>query len=409
MLDQRTKKILEYSFHQPKKILLHSQQYNDIAQKNCENIIGAIEIPVGLAGPLLLDGQYAKGEFCIPLATTEGCLVASINRGIKALRSNVTVDIHCHVSHPNTKPNAAKSLLPNNMINTSLIIHVERVGITRSPVFEASSVSEANDFAIWLQDPIRGVEMQEIISEQSRYLELMSFEVAVVDKEIFILFRFDPKDAMGMNMVTSAVAHLVKYYFAIHFPNVVCLAVSSNWCSDKKPSRLSQDGGRGIRGEAKAFISHEVLETVLKTNAKALLKVYKSKLQTGSKLAGIYGQNSHIANIVAALFLATGQDPAHVVEGSLSTTQLEIHEEGVEISLVMPSIVCGTIGGGTHLPTPKNGLAMLGLMPDVDNPGHSSLAFAEIIMATVLAGELSLLAALSAGHLARAHDQKRGK
>jgi hydroxymethylglutaryl-CoA reductase (NADPH) len=395
MLDLRTKEILEYSLKTPENILIHQEQYNQIAQKNCENIIGAIEIPVGIAGPLVLDGQYAKGEFCIPLATTEGCLVASINRGIKAFRSNVV--------------GAKKNLPSPNVINRSLITHVERIGITRSPVFEASSIEKANTFVEWLQDPIRGEEMQDCIAEQSRYLELMSFEVAVQERCVFILFRFDPKDAMGMNMVTSAVAHIVQSYIPLHFPDIICLAVSSNWCSDKKASRLSQEEGRGIRGEAQAIISHEVLEIVLKTSAEAILNTYAVKLQQGSNLAGIYAANSHVANIVAALFLATGQDPAHVVEGALSTTKVVSHPDGIEISVVMPSIVCGTIGGGTQLPTQQEGLAMMGLLPDGEHPGQSSLAFAEIIVATVLAGELSLLAALSAGHLASAHDEKRRK
>lgn len=339
-------------------------------QPYCENVIGAVQIPLGLAGPLPLKGEFWNGEYQIPLATTEACLVASVNRGAKALRHAGGVDVE-----------------------------LKLIGVSRAPVFRlkhAISVKEAEAFLQKNEE-----KMREIVAQGSEYLELLNFEVRVVNDLLFVRFFFDSKDAMGMNMATFATDQIAQKLIG-PILNAELISLSSNFCSDKKPCRDHREIGRGFRVRARAQLSAQILKEVLKTNAEKMMEVHRAKLVEGSMLAGAHAQNAHHANVVAALFAATGQDLAHVVEGSMGSTHLCRVSDDLEISIEVPALLCGVVGGGTDLPSFQKVLSLIGLHKGLI-PGQKNKEFAGVIAGAILAGELSLLACLAENQLAQVH------
>jgi hydroxymethylglutaryl-CoA reductase (NADPH) len=343
------------------------------AEANCENIVGSVEIPLGLAGPLSINER----KVILPLATTEGCLVASINRGCKAI-------------------NAAGGAK----------LEVERVGITRAPVFRLDNLNDGEKAKQWFEDNFEL--LAEEVTTTSNYLELEKVETFQEEKLFFVKFYFDSKDAMGMNMAVIAVSHLIENVIPKDL-GISCIALSGNLCSDKKAAKVNIDSGRGFKAKAEVTLSEEIIRHVLKTDAKSILEVYEAKVLVGSRLAGCLGANCHHANVVAALYLATGQDPAHVVEGCLGSTIVEFEKGNLKISVNLPSIICGVVGGGTILPKQREALELMGLKADKKQPGLANTLFAENIAGAVLAGEISLLAALANNDLAKAHASLRDK
>lgn len=376
---ERIRKILQGKESILEKIPQSSEEYFEAATSNCENIIGTVSVPVGVAGPLKI--QDIAEEIAVPLATTEGCLVASINRGMKAIYES----------------GGAK-------------VTIKKVGITRAPVFEVESKEQSQKAIAWCKDNLE--ELKAKTRETSRFLELLKVETRAANAPqgtdlLFIKFYFDAKDAMGMNMATIACEHLIKELIEPQ-TGLKCIALSGNLCVDKKPARENIEKGRGFTTTAEVRITKSVLKEVLKTSSEAINNVYEAKIVTGSALAGSLGANSHIANVVAALYLATGQDIAHTVEGSLGSTEVKIDDKGgVIVRVHLPAIICGVIGGGTKLPKQQEALKLLGVLADETKPGAANEKFAKIITATVLAGELSLLAALASSDLAQAHASLR--
>jgi len=225
---------------------------------------------------------------------------------------------------------------------------------------------------------------------------------------VYVRFEFDTKDAMGMNMVTIASDAMSKLIEAK--TKAKCLSVSGNMCIDKKPSALSMIEGRGKSVVAEAVIKKDIVKSVLKTTPEDIVELNYRKNLMGSALAGSLGHNAQFANMVAAMYIATGQDPAHVVEGSLGITMAEQDANGLYISVYMPAVNVGTVGGGTGLATQKEALSILGCAGSTATPGETAKKFAEIVAATVLSGELSVLAAQASGQMTRAHVKLgRGK
>ncbi len=223
----------------------------------------------------------------------------------------------------------------------------------------------------------------------------------MVGRNVYLRFVFDTCEAMGMNMVTFASERITQLIKAK--TKIECFSLTGNLCVDKKPAWLNFIRGRGKRVWTEVKIKKEVVKKVLKTTPEKIAEVVYRKCLLGSAMAGSVGFNGHYANIVAALFLATGQDMAHVVEGSLGITTAEVIEKGsLYFSVYLPDLMIGTVGGGTHLPTQKEALSVLGLGK---GKRGEALKFAEIIGGAVLAGELSLMAALASGDLARAHEK----
>jgi len=349
--------------------------YSAIFGRCCENVIGYVPIPVGVAGPLLVNGQ----QIHLPMATTEGCLVASTHRGCKALTASGGV--------------------------TAI---VTGDGMTRGPCVRMSSLKEATRLKMWIQEPNNFAQLKQEFESTSRFARLQDVKVAIAGRNVYLRFRSSTGDAMGMNMLSKGCEKALGF-LQEHFADMQIVSLSGNYCTDKKPSSLNWIEGRGKSVVCEATIKGEVVSSVLKTTVQAMAALNIQKNLVGSAMAGsIGGFNAHAANIVTALFLATGQDPAQNVESSNCLTIMEPTEDGenLYVSCTMPSIEVGTIGGGTHLPAQAACLELLGVRgASKENPGRNAEKLAEIVCAGVLAGELSLMAALSAGHLTRSHMQ----
>ncbi|WP_460126258.1 hydroxymethylglutaryl-CoA reductase (NADPH) [Stetteria hydrogenophila] len=346
--------------------------FEELYGRNIENPIGAVQIPLGVAGPLRVNGDYARGDFYIPLATTEGALVAGVNRGCKAV----------------TLSGGAR-------------VKVLRDGMARAPLLWTPSVEEAARLVEWVKGNLDGV--REAAESTTRHGRLVDVQVFQVGNLVWLRFVYSTGDAMGMNMATIA-SEAACDYIARNYPGEArCVALSGNMCVDKKPSCLNKLLGRGKYVVAEAVIRRDVAESVLKARPEDIHYVNVAKNLLGSAAAGSLSFNAHYANIIAAIFIATGQDVAQVVESSMGYTWTELRGGDLYVSVTLPSLEVGTVGGGTWLPTQREALAMLGVAGGGDPPGVNALKFAEIVAAAVLAGELNLLAALAAGHLARAH------
>lgn len=352
----------------------HSLDVQRASHRNCENFIGVAQIPMGVVGPLRVRGQQADGDFYVPLATTEAALVASTNRGCAALREA-----------------------------GGAVVRVEDVGMTRAPVFRTSGIVQTQQFLQWIQD--HEDDIRRVAEGTSRFLRLLEVRPFAFGTTVFLRFRFDTGDAMGMNMATIACDRAVNDLIEPE-TGVPCIGLSGNYCVDKKPAHVNFQEGRGKRIYAEILLEAPILHHILKTDARSLVEVQYRKNLLGSIAAGSMGYNAHFANVVAAFFIATGQDPAHVVEGSMGITCIEPRgPDSVFASIFMPDVPLGAVGGGTALDTQREALAMLGVSPDPERRGEAVTRLAEILGAVVLAGELSLMAAFTSNDLARAHEK----
>ncbi|MDD5142183.1 hydroxymethylglutaryl-CoA reductase (NADPH) [Methanoregula sp.] len=343
-----------------------------VTKRNCENMIGTVQVPVGVAGPVLVNGGCASGKYWLPLATTEGALVASVNRGCNAI----------------TKAGGAE-------------VRILHDGMTRAPVFATESVAHAVQVCDWVKahrDELRAA--AESTTSHGKLTDIVTF---VTGTSVYVRMEFDTKDAMGMNMVTIASAKVAD--MIAQGTGARLIALSGNMCTDKKPAAINAIMGRGRSVVAGVALTHEQVKTIFKTDAQSLFEVNYRKNLVGSARAGAMGFNAHAANIVAAMFIACGQDAAHAIDGSTCITTVDQTEQGVYVSVTLPSLPVGTVGGGTGVDTQQECLKLLGVAGSGTPPGTNAKKLAEIIGAGVLAGELSLLGALAAQHLARAHQQ----
>nr|XP_050869776.1 3-hydroxy-3-methylglutaryl-coenzyme A reductase isoform X1 [Vespula vulgaris] len=347
--------------------------YSKVLGSCCENVIGYVPVPVGIAGPLLIDGEY----FHVPMATTEGCLVASTNRGSRAL----------------LKGGVTSRLLAD--------------GMTRGPVVRFPNIVRASEAMSWMQTQENFQKMKVSFDQTSRFARLIKIHVRNAGRHLFIRFVAKTGDAMGMNMLSKGTEKSLQTVQS-YFPDMEVLSLSGNFCTDKKSAAVNWIEGRGKSVVCEAVVPSEIVTSVLKTSVHALVDVNISKNLIGSAIAGsIGGFNAHAANIVTAIFIATGQDPAQNVTSSNCMTLMEPWgPDGTDlyVSCTMPSIEIGTVGGGTGLPAQSACLAMLGVKgANIEQPGENASRLARIVCATVLAGELSLMAALTAGHLVKSH------
>ncbi len=347
--------------------------YNKIHNKNAENVIGAISIPLGVAGPILLKGEYAKGEFYVPLATTEGALIASISRGMKGINESGGAEVR--------------------IINE---------GMARAPVFEFDSAKLAVEFSKWVEKNTKQIAME--AEKTTKHGKLKTITSFIVGNNVWLRFLFDTGDAMGMNMATVA-SEAACNYIEKNFSDASLVAISGNMCSDKKESYINELLGRGRGVVADCVIKKEVLEKTFNTSAVEINKINIKKNLLGSSRAGSSKHNAHFANVIAAVFAATGQDIAQIVESSSGYTWTEERNGSLYISVTLPSIEVGTIGGGTSLSTQTEALSMLGVLDKTKKTGENSRKLVEIIAASVLAGELNLLCALSKRELGSAHEK----
>ncbi|PSS21830.1 3-hydroxy-3-methylglutaryl-coenzyme A reductase [Actinidia chinensis var. chinensis] len=347
--------------------------YQSILGQCCEMPIGYVQIPVGIAGPMLLDGS----EYSVPMATTEGCLVASTNRGCKAIYA-------C---------GGATSVLLKD-------------GMTRAPVVRFGTAKRAADLKFFLENPLNFETLAMVFNRSSRFGRLQSIKCAIAGKNLYMRFCCSTGDAMGMNMVSKGVQNVLDYLQS-DFPDMDVIGISGNFCSDKKPAAVNWIEGRGKSVVCEAIIKEEVVRKVLKTNVAALVELNMLKNLTGSAMAGALGGfNAHASNIVSAVYLATGQDPAQNIESSHCITMMEAVNDGkdLHVSVTMPSIEVGTVGGGTQLASQSACLNLLGVKgASKEAPGSNSRQLAKVVAAAVLAGELSLMSAIAAGQLVNSH------
>jgi len=347
---------------------VYPQALADAQTKNCENMIGATSIPLGIAGPLKVNGSLAKGSFYLPLATTEAALVASVNRGCKAVTESGGATAVC-----------------------------QDVGISRGSVFKTSGIKQSISLKLWMEKNLP--ELQKIAKSLSSHLHLLNIKIKVIANLVFVRFSFDTMEAMGMNMATFAADRLT--HFVTDNTGINCLSLAANFDNDKKPSYLNFLEGRGRSVIAEVLLPASLVSSILKTTPAKLYEVSEAKCHLGSMLSGSLAFNAHYANVLSALFIALGQDVAHVAEGSVGITSTEIVESNLYISVFLPDLPLGTVGGGTGLPSQQEALRILNLVGS--KTGEQSKKLAEIVGAGVLAGEISLLAALAEGSLAKAH------
>ncbi|KAM7253069.1 hypothetical protein ACFE04_025687 [Oxalis oulophora] len=352
---------------------LEGFDYESILGQCCEMPVGYVQIPVGVAGPLLLDGF----EYTVPMATTEGCLVASTNRGCKAIYLS---------------GGATSCLLKD--------------GMTRAPVVRFGSARRAAELKFYLEDRDNFDTLAVVFNRSSRFGRLQNIQCAIAGKNLYMRFTCSTGDAMGMNMVSKGVQNVLDF-LQNDFPDIEVIGISGNYCSDKKPAAVNWIEGRGKSVVCEAIIKEEVVQKVLKTNVATMIELNMLKNLTGSAVAGALGGfNAHASNIVSAIFIATGQDPAQNIESSHCITMMEAANGGkdLHISVSMPSIEVGTIGGGTQLASQAACLNLLGVKgTSKEIPGSNSRLLATIVAGSVLAGELSLMSAIAAGQLVRSH------
>ena len=337
--------------------------------RNIENLVGSIDVPLGVAGPITL--KQDSIEHYIPLATTEGALVASISRGCKAIVESGGAEVI-----------------------------VDEVGITRGPVFKTSGIKQSHLLVEWVHKHF--AELATACESTSKYLKLLKIDPAIVGNNVYLRFYFDTSDAMGMNMATIAsekAAELIEQETGAE-----CVTLAGNYDIDKKPAWLNFSDGRGKRGWAEVLLPNAVIEQTLKTTAEEMADIVYRKCLLGSAMAGSMGFNAHYANVVAAIFIATGQDIAHVVEAASGITTAEVVNDGdLLFQIYIPSLQLGTVGGGTWLPSQQEAMQILG----VSGTGKVK-KFTQLVLAAVLAGEISLIASQAEGSLARAH-RKHGR
>lgn len=345
--------------------------YANVIGACAENVLGYVPVPVGVAGPVLMDGMMMH----IPMATTEGCLIASTHRGCKAI----------------TESGGATTVLVND-------------GMTRAPAVQLPNAKRAGELVEWIQVPANEQILRDAFHSTTRFGKLLEITPTMAGRTVYLRFRAKTGDAMGMNMISKGVEAAMEALGTV-FPDADCIALSGNMCTDKKPSAINWINGRGKSVVAEAVIRKDIVEKVLKTTVDDLVNLNTSKNLVGSAMAGsIGGFNAHASNIVTAMYIATGQDPAQNVESSNCITLMERAGEDLRVSVTMPSIECAAIGGGTHLPAQSASMKLMNCHgSDRANPGANAQKFARAVAVATLAGELSLMSALCAGHLVRAH------
>jgi hydroxymethylglutaryl-CoA reductase (NADPH) len=335
--------------------------------RNIESLIGTVKVPVGLVGPLRVNGLYAHGDYLIPLATTEAAMVAGYDRGAHAVSLAGGADVR---------------LTAESMI--------------RSPGFAFNSLDEAGKFSIWCSDAFS--ELKAAAEATTRHGKLIEVAAQLEGDAVYLVCRYTTGDASGQNMVTIATEALCAYAVA-HAPvRPRYWFVEANLSGDKKASALAAIGGRGRSATATVTLPARLVEKVLRTTPERMHDLWRMSA-LGGVMSGTIGVQAHYANGLAALYLATGQDVACVSESAIGVTRVEQRGGDLFVSVNLPSLVLGTVGGGTSLPTQSVGLRILGLA----GAGHAA-ALAEVAACLCLAGEISICAALSSGQFTRAHQ-----
>ena len=352
--------------------LHHVGQYSGsprVYAGNTEHFIGVAQVPVGLAGPILIHGEHAKGDFYIPLATTEGTLVASYNRGMKLTR----------------EAGGIKS-------------HVIEDSMNRAPVFVWSDAGRSRDFGLWIEDNYSKI--KELVEATTSKGKLISIQQFAASKIRWLRFNYTCGDAAGQNMVTKATRAATQWILEQQSEGLEWFSLAGNLDTDKKHSYINYLHTRGKRVVAEVTIPNELLKERFRVDADTLH--YQRKVSNvGAIMGGSTNNGAHAANGLTAMFIATGQDVANIAESSAAIVHSEVTKDGdYYFSVTIPSLIVATYGGGTGLPTQRECLEML------DCYGANRVhRLAEIMAAVVLAGDLSLSAAVMSDEWVSSHEQ----
>jgi hydroxymethylglutaryl-CoA reductase (NADPH) len=368
-LEQRWALLAAAENARPEILEAHTHARMQVYAHNIENFIGTVKLPVGIAGPLRVNGVHARGDYYVPLATSEASLVASYSRGSQLISES---------------GGASAALLSE--------------GVGRAPVFVFESIAEVGSFLYWVLDSEK--EIRRVAESTTVHGKLVDLEITVEGHNVFLQFLFETGDAAGQNMVTLATyaaVEWIKQHSPVTPGNVY---LESNFSGDKKASALSLQRVRGRKVVAEVRIQRQLVHKYLHTTPEGMAEC--ARLGTlGSLLTGTLGAQGHFANGLAALFIACGQDVACVAEAAVGTTTFEVDHKGdLYVSVTMPNLIVGTVGGGTKLPSQHACLEIMGLAGS-----GKARAFAEVAACVCMAGELSLVAAISANQFAQAHAQ----
>ena len=339
----------------------------ELTRGNIENFIGCVQLPLGLAGPIHITGEYARGDFYIPMATTEGTLLASYSRGMRAISES-------------------------GGVKTTVVKH----SMQRAPVFLFADALQAREFGAWLVsmfDAIKAV--AETTTRSGKLCEIEQYPVANM---LYTRFCYTTGDAAGQNMTSKATFAACEWIKANH-PLQPRYILSGAIDTDKKHSAMNMIQTRGKRVIAEFTLKREVARELLRIDTEQLYR-YRQIAAVGALQAGSAYSGAHAANGLAAMFIATGQDAANVAESHGGITYGQLLENGDYYwSVTLPAIICATHGGGTGLPTQRECLQMLGCV----GTGKAD-KLAEIIAAVVLAGDVSLTSAVLAGDWVTSHE-----
>ena len=337
----------------------------ELMRGNIENPIGVAQIPMGVAGPILVHGRYAQGLFYVPMATSEGALIRSYERGMVAL----------------TKSGGAQVSVLND---ENQIV----------PTFFFEDVHSAHAFTEWL--PQHVAEVRAAAESTTKHGKFTTLHCYQLGRQVLVNFGLYTGDAQGMNMLVKAIDAACKWIQA-NYP-IASYFVFSGMCSEKRPSGFLLTRGKGKRVTAGCVLTHDVLRLYLHCTARQLFDVWHSTM-LGHLHANAIGYNAHCANGLTAIFIATGQDVANVVNAACAITYFELQEEGLFVSITLPALEVATVGGGTALPTPREALSIM----DCAGSGKAK-KFAEIVAAALLGGEISMGAAITTGEFVAAHE-----
>ncbi|HEY7850682.1 MAG TPA: hydroxymethylglutaryl-CoA reductase [Ktedonobacterales bacterium] len=349
--------------------LLDAQTLSTLEQYrgSIENCIGAVKVPIGLAGPLHIEGAHAHGDYYLPLATTEAALVASYSRGAQLISEA-----------------------------GGCVALVLAEGIGRSPGFAFDTLREAARFVEWAL--AQRLVFNGCVAQTTSHGRLKEMRAVIEGNHVYLHLDFITGDAAGQNMVTLATEAICAYILAETPVQPRYWFLEANYSGDKKASARAFVGARGRRVSAEVTIPAELVRRRLRTTPERMADYFRMGA-LGGVLSGTLGAQGQYANGLAALYLATGQDVACVAESAVGVTRIELAPEGdLYAAVTLPSVIVGTVGGGTELPGQRACLELMGLA----GSGHAA-ALAEICAGLCLAGELSLTGALCAGHFASAH------
>jgi hydroxymethylglutaryl-CoA reductase (NADPH) len=345
----------------------HTMHQMEAYERNIENFIGTVKIPVGIAGPLRVRGLFAQGDFYVPLATTEAALVASYTRGCALI----------------TEVGGASAMLLNE-------------GISCSPGFVFSSIEALGRFVAWLLGQQEQIKLA--AERTTRFGKLIDMQLCIEGNHVYLVFVFTTGDAPGQNMAALATEAAFAWILANTPVKPRAAYIEANFSGDKKASAQSLQTVRGKKVTAEVTIPAELVQRRLHTSVDQMVDCVRIGT-LGGVMSGTLGSHGHYANGLAAMFIATGQDAASVAEAAIGNTRMEKTAEGaLYIAVTLPSLVIGSVGGGTKLPSQRACLEIIG-MP---GPGHAR-ALAEVATALCLAGEISIVGAICAGEFTRAH------